>query len=113
MRHFRDHAAHRGGVFKRGPSADPVQTKTDKRRALRCGTPDWTLDLFHDDPGDGACRHGLFPYASLAASISPPWRRAWRADTLRLRRAATARGESCRCRASKGARTRLWGFDDA
>src|ERR1700730_9483062 len=102
MRHFRDEAAHGGGVFKRGPPADLVQTKTDKRRALRRGTPDWTPDLFHDD-----CRHGLFPYASLAASISPPWRRAWRAETLRLRRAATARGESSRCKASKVARTML------
>src|SRR5580692_3258191 len=94
MRHFRDHAAHGGGVFKRGPPADPVQTKSDKRRALDRGAPDWTLDLFHDDPGHGICRLVLPPSVSLAPPTPPPGRRAGRAEPWGLRRPATAGGES-------------------
>jgi hypothetical protein len=46
-------------------------------------------------------------YSVAAASASVSRRRACSDDTLMLRRAATARGESCRFKASKVARTML------
>jgi hypothetical protein len=46
-------------------------------------------------------------YSVAAASASVSRRRACSDDTLMFRRAATARGESCRFKASKVARTML------
>jgi hypothetical protein len=46
-------------------------------------------------------------YSVAAASVSVSRRRACSDDTLMFRRAATARGESCRFKASKVARTML------
>src|SRR5262245_2428681 len=103
MMHLLDHAAGRRRINESGPAADAVEPEADQRLALFVLPPDRTADLLdrdglgrrHDDVPP-ILRASASPRAQSAdASASPPSRRrACRADTLMLRRAATERGES-------------------
>src|SRR5271157_387738 len=105
MRDFRDHAAHGGGVLQHRRAADLVELQADQGLALLGRTADGAARL--DDGDFLRFSHGsVLPQPSVD-SVSPPGRRACRTETLRLRRAATERGESSCFSASKVARTML------
>src|SRR5581483_6733211 len=102
VRNLRDHAARRRRVRQFGHAADLVQAQADQRRALIVLAADRAAGLLDLD-----LRGHDFASYSLASASPPSRRRACKAETLTLRRAATERGESCRFSASKVARTML------
>src|SRR5690242_20393097 len=95
MRDFGDHAAHGRSVVDRRAPTDAVETKAEQRLTLRARAADRTADLLDRD---FLCCHDASPAQPSTASASAPpiWRRACNVETLRLRRAATERGESSR-----------------
>src|ERR1043166_9710026 len=109
MLDLRDHAAGRRRVRQFGHATDLVETQSDQRFALAVVTADCAAGLLHLDQFASLAHIGLPKHLegqSVAGSPSPTSRRrACRADTLMLRRAATERGESWCFTASKGART--------
>src|SRR5215210_3737752 len=111
-----DHAAHRRGVGQGRGAADLVEPQPDQGLALLGLAADRRADLLdRDGRALVVLCHRRLPYAaSPAASPASPAsrRRLCRAETLRPRRAATARGESSFLSALKVARTRLYGFDE-
>src|SRR5919107_1546828 len=113
-----DHAAHRRGVGKRRGPMKLVELQADQRLALLGVATDRRPDLLNGDGGCCSlrlvCHCVSLPYASAPAA-SPSTasrRRAWSVETFRPRRAATEPGLSSFLRASKVARTRLYGFDE-
>src|SRR3954470_22795443 len=107
-----DHAAGRGRIRHLGDAADPVQPEPDQGLALSVMTANRAAGLLDLD-GLCAVGHGALPVrstdqsATCSASAPASRRRACKVDTLMLRRAATARGESWRLSASNVARTML------
>src|SRR6266849_7862849 len=109
MRDFGDHPARGRRVRKLADATNAIESETDKGLALVVAAPDRAADLL-DLYGLLGGRHGelrKLRYSVAAASASVSRRRACRDDTLTFRRAATARGESWRFKASKVARTML------
>ena len=108
-----DHAAHGRGVLQRAPAADLVEAEADQRRrwiaGRRIGLPICSTVMVLSAIGQAS----LGSQASTAASASMSRRRAWSVDTLMPRRAATPRGLSSCFRASKVARTMLYGIGRA
>src|SRR5260370_13016891 len=110
MRDLRDHATIGGRVEDARAAADTFEAEALQRLALRARAADGAGDLLH---GDGLLHaHGCHCPHESAASASTPWRRDCKVDTLRLRRCATDRGLSSRDRASKVARTMLYGLEE-
>src|SRR5215471_2710242 len=109
MRHTGDHAARLRRVAQFGDPADLVEPKTDQGLALAVMPALRAPRLPHPDGLSRAVVHCrlLWLHSAEAGSASRSRRRACRAETLMLRRAATARGESWRLSASKVARTTL------
>src|SRR3954451_20196275 len=107
-----DHAAHRRGVGQGRDAMQLVQPEADERLALLVVPADRRADLPDADRG-GFCHCALRQASAPAPSDrSASRRRDWMVETLRPRRAATARGLSSFFSALKVARTRLYGFDD-
>src|SRR5713101_9592857 len=109
MRDFGDHPACGRRVLQLADATDAIESEADKGLALVVAAPDRAADLL-DLYGLLGGRHGelrKLRYSVAAASASVSRRRACRDDTLTFRRAATARGESWRFRASNVARTML------
>src|ERR1019366_4258316 len=102
MRHLGDQAAHGRRILESPAPPDSGQAQADEGLALPIGTSGGAPGLLD---GDGLGRRHLdaSPHASTA-SASVPWRRDCKVETLSVRRAATARGESSRPSASKVAR---------
>src|SRR5258706_7367350 len=103
-----DHTADRWAVLQRRAAVQLVQPEPDQGLALVETAADRAADLFDDD---GLVGHGDAPQPSAAAAAaSASRRRACRSDTFTPRRAATERGLSSCCSASKVARTMLYGL---
>src|SRR3954454_18659588 len=102
-----DHAAHRRGVGQGRDAMQLVQPEADERLALLVVPADRRADL--PDAGRGGFRHRPLHHASARAPSdrSAARRRDCMVETLRPRRAATARGLSSFFSALKVARTRL------
>src|SRR5579885_2710395 len=109
MMHFADHTSRCRRIRQFALASDFVEAEPNKRRALNTVAAQGARDLFHLQGLSSHDRHSQ----SAAASTSPPSRRrVCNVDTLMLRRAATARGESWCLSALKVARTTLYGFDE-
>src|ERR1700731_2082082 len=101
MLNLGDHAANRRGIPQLGDPADLVELEADQRRTLRVVAADRAaglLDLDHlcglgHRHNSEKARQAPVVY-SATTSASPPTRRDCSVDTLMLRRAAPARGES-------------------
>src|SRR5690242_14967607 len=105
MADFRDHSTHGRIVGQRLPPPDLVEPEPDQGGALLARPPDRAADLLD---GDGLALFG-HAHASAGSAASVSRRRACSVDTLMPRRAATPRGLSSCLRASKVARTMLYG----
>src|SRR5215468_10056838 len=109
MRDLGNHAPRRRRVLKLADAANAIKSEADEGLALVVAAPDRAAHLL-DRYSLLPRRHGelrKLRHSVAAASASVSRRRACSDDTLTFRRAATARGESWRFKASKVARTML------
>src|SRR5690349_11874972 len=111
MAHLVDHAV-RGRVIRQiTRAADLVEPEPDQRGALVVVATQRAGDLLDLD-GLLCLSHGVLPQSADTSASPPSRRRDCSVETLRLRRAATERGESWFFSASNVARTTLYGLEE-